>query len=85
MEEAIPYHDSSCSSQVDEVEEEAARSCDPIAAVEAEDQGCKPALSPSLGCSMGIFGLVCILKESVPFLLDWVCFEKDSVVRQPDL
>ena len=67
------------------MEEEAARSCDPIAEVEAEDQGYTPALSPSSGCSTEIFGPVCILTEFVPFLLDWVCFGRDSVVRQLDL
>lgn len=45
--EVEPYHDLSCSSQVDEVAEEAARSGDSVAAVEAEVQGYKAALNPS--------------------------------------
>ncbi len=86
MGEVIPYHDSSCSSQADEVVVEAARSCDLLAAVEAEVQVCKLALNPLLGDSMEIAALVCIPTEPDSLvLLDRACSGTDSVVRQPDL
>lgn len=46
------------------MEEEAARSCDSVAAVEAEVPGYKVALSPSLTDLMEISALVCIPTES---------------------
>lgn len=86
MGEAIPYHDSSCSSQVGEVVEEAARSCDSVAAVEVEVQGYKAALNPSLGDLMEISVLVCTPAESDSLVqLERVCYDRDSVVQQPDL
>ena len=85
-EEAKPYHDLSCSSQVDEVVEEVARSCDSVAAVEAEVQECKAALNPSLSCSTEIFALECIRAEFDSLvLLERVNSGRDSVVRRPDL
>ena len=59
-EEVTPCHDSSCSLQVDEVGEEAARSCGPVAVVEAEVQGYKAALNPLSADWKGISALVCI-------------------------
>ena len=62
--------------------EEAARSCDFVAAVEAGVQEYSAALNPSLGCSMETSGLVCIPTESDSLaLLEMVCFGKDFVVR----
>ena len=84
--EVIPYHGLSCSLQADEAEEEAARSCEPVAAVEAEVQGYKAALNPSSADWKGTSALVCI-----PMGLDFaglperVYFGRDSVVRQLDL
>ena len=84
--EAIPYHGSSCLTQVDEVVVEAARSCDSVAAVEAEVQEYKAAWSPSLKCSMEISAPVCIPTEPDSFvLLERVCFGRGSVVLQADL
>ena len=84
--EAIPYHGSSCSTQVDEVVVEAARSCGSVAAVEAEVQEYKAAWSPSLRYSMEISAPVCIPAESDSFvLLERVCFGRDSVVLQAGL
>lgn len=66
--------------------EEVAKSCDFVAAVEAEVQECTLVLNPSLGGLMGIFALVYILAEAGSFaLLERVCSDRDSVVRQPDL
>lgn len=80
--EVTPWHDSSCSSQVDEVVEEAARSCDSDAAAGAEVQGYKAALNPSLGDSMEISALVCIPVGSDSFvLLEKGYCGKDSVVQ----
>lgn len=84
--EVEPYHDLSCSSQVDEVAEEAARSGDSVAAVEAEVQGYKAALNPLLRCLMEISVLECIQAEFDSLvLLERVNSGRDSVVRQPDL
>ena len=85
-EEVTPYHGSSCSLQADEAEEEAARSCGPVAVVEAEVQGYKAALNPSSSDWKEISALLCI-----PVGLDFaglpgkVYFGRDSVVRQLDL
>ena len=46
MGEAIPFHDLSCSLQVDEVAVEVARSCEFVAAAEVEVQEYKAALNP---------------------------------------
>lgn len=81
-EEVRPSHDSSYSSQVDEEEEEAARLCDFVAAVEAEDRVCKAALNPSSRGSTEISALVCIRAESDSLvLLERVYSDRDSVVR----
>lgn len=62
--------------------EEAARSCDSAAAVEAEVGGYKAALNPSLGDWMETFALVYIPAgfDSL-VLLERVCSGRDSVVR----
>ena len=79
--EATPYHGSSYLTQVDEVVVEAARSCDFVAAVEAEVQEYKAAWSPSLRYSMEISAPVCIPAEPDSFvLLERVCFGRGSVV-----
>ena len=79
--EATPYHGSSYLTQVDEVVVEAARSCDFVAAVEAEVQEYKAASSPSLRYSMEISAPVCIPAEPDSFvLLERVCFGRGSVV-----
>ena len=86
MAEAIPFHDLSCSSQVDGVVEEAARSCDFVAAAEAEVQEYKAALNPWLGDSTEISALVCTPAELDSLvLLEKPSFGKDSVAQQPDL
>ena len=86
MGEAIPCHDSSCSTQVDEVEEEAARSCGFVAEVEAEVQEYKAALNPSLRYWRETSALVCTLGEPGSFALpERVCFGRGSVVLQADL
>ena len=84
-EEVIPYHGSSCSLQADEAEEEAARSCGPVAVVEAEVQGYKAALNPLSADWKEISALVCI-PEGLDFagLPERVYFGRDSVVRQLD-
>ena len=86
--EATPYHGSSCLTQVDEVAVEAARSCDSVAAVEAEVQEYKAAWSPSLRYSMEISAPVCMNTPAEPdsfVLLERVCFGRGSVVLQADL
>ena len=84
--EATPYHGSSCLTQVDEGVEEAARSCDSVAAVEAEVQEYKAAWSPSLRYSIGTSAPVCIPAEPDSFvLLERACFGRGSVVLQADL
>ena len=66
--------------------EEAARSCDSVAAVEGEVQGYKAALNPSSADSMETSALVCIPAEFDSLrLLERVYSGRDSVVRQPDL
>ena len=68
------------------MEEEAARSCDSVAAVEAEVPGYKAALNPSSMDLMETSALVCIPAESDSLpLIERVCSGKDSVVPQPDL
>ena len=65
---------------------EAARSCDSVAAVEAEVQEYKAALIPWSADSMEISALEYIPAESdFLFLLERVYSGRDSVVRQPDL
>ena len=84
--EATPYHGSSYLTRVDEVVVGAARSCDSVAAVEAEVQEYKAAWSPSLRYSMEIYAPVCIPAEPGPLvLLERVCFGRGSVVLQADL
>ena len=84
--EATPYHGWNCLTQVDEVVVEAARSCDSVAAVEAEAQEYKAAWSPSLSYSMGISAPVCIPMEVDSFvLLESAGFGRSSVVLQADL
>ena len=85
-EEVTPYHGSSCSLQVDEVEEEAARSCGSVAVVEAEVQGYIAALNPLLADWKEISALVYIpVGLDFAGLLEKVYFGRDSVVRQLDL
>ncbi len=85
MGEATPFHDSSCSLQVGEVVVEAARSCDSVAAVEAEVREHKAALNPWLADSMEIFALECIPAEFDSLVrLEKVYSGRGSVVRHPD-
>ena len=83
---ATPYHGSSCLTQVDEVVVGAARSCDSVAAVEAEVQEYKAAWSPSLRYSMDISAPVCIPAEPDSFVpLERVWLGRGSVALQADL
>ena len=68
------------------MEEEAARSCGSVAAVEAEVLEYKAALNPSLAGLMGTFALVCIPTEPDSLvLIERVYSEISSVVQQADL
>ena len=82
MGEATPFRDLSCSTLVDEVVEEGARSYDLAAAVEAEVPEYKAVLNPSLEYLMDISALVCIPGS---LLLERVWCGKDSVVQQRHL
>lgn len=62
------------------------RSCDSVVAVVAEVQEYKAALNPLLENLTGISAPVYIPAESDSLvLLERVCSDRDSVVRQPDL